>query len=420
MAKTGIHIKRANIGAVEAHNERSKEYLEALAKAKRPLYFFPDLTSNNSSWVNPRYQGKTCRELFDERLTLYGKKHHTKDGKPKKPILEDRKRVNKKTGKEYTVAGWSPIREGCPPIKEDTTFEDFKPVIDWARENGLDVIRIDLHHDEGHEEETIDKVTKGKKTERKLNRHAHVVFDWINPKTGETIKLNDAKMSELQTVLADALGMERGESKEITGVKYISHAEYREKKAEESAIRLEEGNNSLRETNITLRNNNKRLSQENASLRAENESLSIRLKEAMNQYKSASDFLAKVQKLLGPDLGTPPSHPSTQEERQSFYETIPSLPIGIWISDVKIPQSQSHSNTYVISGKINGYPTESRELSYDEARDVGRRGVPAIVSHETMFIYKFYDLIRNIAFAIWNNLMNLSNDMKQNRSQRLD
>lgn len=237
--KTGIHIVRCNVGAVESHNERRQEYLDALIDAGKPLYFFPDLTCNNSSWINPRYAGKSCQMLFDERLEWYGDKHRTKAGKPKRPILEDRVRVNKKTGKEYKVAGWSPIREGCPPIKEDTRIEDFQPVIDWARENGLDVIRIDLHHDEGHEEETIDKSTKGKKKERKLNRHAHVVFDWINPETGETVKLDDAKMSELQTVLANSLGMERGESKKVTGTGYVSHKEFREAKANKHVIELE-------------------------------------------------------------------------------------------------------------------------------------------------------------------------------------
>lgn len=250
MAKTGIKIKRANVGSVEAHNERTKEYLEGLKKAGKDIYFFPEFTSNNQSWVNPRYEGKTCKELFEDMKQLY------RDKVGQEPNLQDREIIYKKTGKKVKRAGWSPIREGCPPIKEDTAIEDFSKVIDWARANGLDVIRIDLHHDEGHvdwdeEEESKNKpkVTIMKGTEKetevcedsiKFNRHAHIVFDWVDHETGKTIKLDDKKMSELQDIMADALGMERGAKKSKTGLDHIPAAEYRERKAAEHAKAMEE------------------------------------------------------------------------------------------------------------------------------------------------------------------------------------
>ena len=233
MAKTGIKIKRCNVGSVEAHNKRTKEYLEGLEKAGKSLYYFPELSSNNVSWENPKYEGKSCAALFEEMKQLYI------DKVGQAPQLKDRERVNKKTGKKTIIAGWSPIREGCPPIKEDTTIEDFKPVVDWAHDNGLDVIRIDLHFDEGHD----DAETK----ERKLNRHAHVVFDWLDHNTGKTRKLDEAKMSELQDIMASALGMERGDPKAVTGVNHMPAAEYRERKAAETAKRLEEKAEELEE-----------------------------------------------------------------------------------------------------------------------------------------------------------------------------
>lgn len=231
MAKTGINIKRCNIGSVEQHNKRTKEYLQGLEKSGKALYFFPELTKNNKSWVNPKYEGKTCAELFEEYKELYKQKVG------QAPQLKDRTRVNKKTGKVTTIAGWSPIREGCPPIKEDTTIEDFNPIIEWAHENEIDIIRIDLHFDEGHKDEVSGKT--------KLNRHAHIVFDWVNPETGKTAKLNDEKMSELQTLLADALKMERGAKKSETNADHIPHNEYREKKAAEHILELKEEEESL-------------------------------------------------------------------------------------------------------------------------------------------------------------------------------
>lgn len=63
MAKPGIHIKRANVGSVEAHNLRTEQYLAGLKKAGVNIYFFQELSHNNRSWVNPRYKGKTCEQL---------------------------------------------------------------------------------------------------------------------------------------------------------------------------------------------------------------------------------------------------------------------------------------------------------------------------------------------------------------------
>ncbi|MCM1531060.1 MAG: hypothetical protein NC048_05580 [Bacteroides sp.] len=238
MEKTGIKIKRCNVGSVEDHNKRTEQYLDGLEKAEKRLYFFPDLTSNNVSWENPRYNGKSCQTLFNEAITLY------KEKVGQAPQLKDRDKINKKTGKKTTIAGWSPIREGCSPIKEDTSIEDFKPVVDWARGNGLDVIRIDLHFDEGH----IDAKTK----ERKLNRHAHIVFDWVDHDTGRSIKLDEKKMSELQDVMAIALGMERGTPKSETGLEHIPAAEYREMKATEETQRLEREAEELKQNNQWL------------------------------------------------------------------------------------------------------------------------------------------------------------------------
>lgn len=218
MAKTGIHIKRCNVSSVEDHNERKKNYLRKLQELGRRLYFFQDLTRLNKSWVNPNYAGKTVAQHFDEMCARY----QEKTGQA--PQLKDRERIDKKTGKVKVIAGWSPIREGCPPIKPDTTLRDFAPFVQWLRNKNLNVIRIDLHHDEGHENETGQRI---------MNHHAHVVIDWTDHHTGKTVKLSKKDMEEMQSVLADSLGMERGTPKADTGREHVDHAEWREQKAEE-------------------------------------------------------------------------------------------------------------------------------------------------------------------------------------------
>ena len=103
--------------------------------------------------------------------------------------------------------------------------------MDWYAAHGAAVIRIDLHHDEGH----TDPLTG----ERKHNHHAHVIVDYIDHTTGRSVKLTKEDISELQGVVADALHMERGTSKKLSGKEHLEAQEYREQKAGENAARLE-------------------------------------------------------------------------------------------------------------------------------------------------------------------------------------
>ena len=207
--KTGIHITACNTGSAEAHNERRKEYLERLdASGKKTYDIFRDETHLNRSWVNPDYQGRTLPE-----------------------VLEDlRREVKEKTGRAMQEKA-TPIREGVCPILPTTQLSDFGPVVEWYKAHGAAVIRIDLHHDEGH--------TDAVSGERKHNHHAHVIVDYIDHTTGRSVKLTKEDISELQGVLAAALHMERGTSKAETGAEHLAAQEYREKKAGENAARLE-------------------------------------------------------------------------------------------------------------------------------------------------------------------------------------
>ena len=245
MAKASIHFKRCNVGSVEAHNERTQEYLDGVRKSGRDLYFFQDLSHMNQSIENPKYKCMSCAEIFEQQKALYTRKTG------QKPNLKDSVITNKKTGKERVVSGWSPIREGVAPIKENTKLEDFAPFIKWCEDNGLNIIRIDLHFDEGYE---------NSKGERTYNRHAHIIVDWMDWNTGKTAKLDANKMSEAQDVIAVSLGMERGEKKVDTGRFHLNPAEFREKKAEEVRIKLEEENKQLKKDNDTLRKANTNLS----------------------------------------------------------------------------------------------------------------------------------------------------------------
>lgn len=241
--KTGGHWKPCNVGSVEAHNERQRDYLESIKKAGLNLYFFPQLSNNNSHWVSSheRYSDKTVAEVFDEMKKLY----QQKTGQP--PQLGEKTKKSKKTGREYKCAGWSPIREMCVPIKADTQIEDFDFLRKWAAKYGIEIMRIDLHKDEGyHDKET---------GEYKMNYHAHVVASFIDWETGKTVKAGKEAMSEMQTILAISLGMERGERKADTGKRYLTHQEYRGMMEEigEKKKLLQEADEKLNHFNATIK-----------------------------------------------------------------------------------------------------------------------------------------------------------------------
>ena len=227
MAKTGAHFSPCNVGSVEKHNERNPEYLKSVEASGRSLYFFQELTPNNTSWVNPDYGEKTCSDIFKDMVKLYTEKVG------QAPQLNDRERINKKTGRKYKVAGWSPIREAVIPIKADTTIEDFKPIVDWLKSKGWNVIRIDLHKDEGHKNQVTG--------ERKMNYHAHLVADCLDWKTGRTVKLSNDDMSlkGIQGIIAEALGMERGKKKEVTGAEHRDMWQQKEYAASRNFNRLD-------------------------------------------------------------------------------------------------------------------------------------------------------------------------------------
>ncbi len=214
--KTGIKFKPCNVGTAEAHNRRDRAYCEAVARKFGHTYFWDEYRHLNQSWRNPSY-AKPLPELLEDMKVLV--KQKTGRAMQCKPV----ETTDRKTGKKKTRSGCSAIREGCPPIKPDTRIEDFEPFVKWLNSYGISVISIDLHHDEGHADPDTDDLRQ--------NHHAHIIVDWLNHETGKTVKIDSNVCKEMQTVLAESLGMERGTPKEDTGIEGLSAIEYKEKMA---------------------------------------------------------------------------------------------------------------------------------------------------------------------------------------------
>lgn len=211
--KTSVHIKPCNIGQSEAHNERTKEYLAHINASK--IYIRQDLTADNQSWKSELQGNMFLQQYYD----AIGKMVKEKTGRAMQ--TKERERVNKKTGKVIKIGGCSPLREGVIVCKEDTTMEQLHHFADLCHERfGITALQIHLHRDEGHYTDPSDKKSW------KPNYHAHIVWDWMNHETGRSYKLNADDISAIQDFAAEALEMERGESKVETGAQHLERNDY--------------------------------------------------------------------------------------------------------------------------------------------------------------------------------------------------
>ena len=284
--KTGINIEKCKVGVAEKHNSRDEAYIAAVNASPNKKYsIFEDKTKTNVSWVNPDYENKTLPGLLDELRKIY------RDNVGQAPQEEDRVRqiTDKKTGMKRTVtnSGWSPIREGVCPILPTTTISDFNPFIRWLKKKGLQVVRLDLHHDEGH--------TDLETGERKYNHHAHIIIDWVDHSTGKTRKLSKIDTSEMQTQLANSLGMERGVSKTETGADHLTPDEQRAKAAAQELKNLQDKTEAAVQELQRIQNETDDAGQRLYHIQEETEGAAQELQRIQNETDNADQRLHQIQ-----------------------------------------------------------------------------------------------------------------------------
>ena len=211
--KTSINIKPCNIGSSEAHNRRTAEYITNIRKEK--FYIRTDLMAGNEAWVSPDFGEATLTDRYNQIAAM------VKEKTGRAMQTKDRERVNKKTGKVTIVRGSTPLKEGVVVIKDDTTMEQLRHFCEVCKQSwGITALQVFIHRDEGH------YGTPGDNATWKPNLHAHIVWDWMNHDTGKSCKLDEKAMSEMQTVLAECLDMERGTSKEVTGKEHLERTDF--------------------------------------------------------------------------------------------------------------------------------------------------------------------------------------------------
>lgn len=212
----------------KVHNERLSDNLD---------YVREDLSRDNLSWKNDEI---TNRHQSIVELT------------------------KEKTGRSIQAKA-TPIREAVLNIEQHHTIEDMKRLSDTLKAKyGIDCFQIFIHRDEGHwvDGEDIKPKEVRDPGKWKPNYHAHMVFDWQDKKTGKSFKLQKHEMSEIQTIVAEVLGMERGELKENSNRERLEPIEYKRQQEELKLQQLQQQNAELEQKKNEVRARIERLTEE--------------------------------------------------------------------------------------------------------------------------------------------------------------
>ncbi len=224
--KASVHVKPCNIAQSERHNRRDEEYIKSLDP--NILYVRLDLTKHNASYVAPEMQGVSLHQHLESIRVMVKKL-------TKRAMQENDVKYTDKNGKPHVRKGASPIREGVLVTEKDTKLKDvLRFTQEVEKKWGIKALQVHLHRDEGHYEVPGDENTWVP------NYHAHIIWDWMDWKTGKSIKLNDKDMSRMQDMAAEALNMERGQKKSETGLDHLNRNDFILQKQEKEKKRLEE------------------------------------------------------------------------------------------------------------------------------------------------------------------------------------
>jgi len=148
-----------------------------------------------------------------------------------KAVYNYTKRTNQKPQFKEENLRWSAVVN----IKSDTTMQDLEKLSDFLNKKyGWQCYQIAIHKDEGTPlfedlQKTIPKLDKNGNQIYKTNLHAHFEFLMLNENGITAFKKSDfgvKKMRELQTEVADLLGMKRGQ--ENSQAKRLNHQQYKQ------------------------------------------------------------------------------------------------------------------------------------------------------------------------------------------------
>ncbi|WP_321469303.1 hypothetical protein [Halarcobacter sp.] len=191
VAKSSINFQKVNIHAFK-HNAREEE------EKKKAATIFEEFTKDNEFDIGSNEALKKFNEMYK-----VAKENRLKRG------------LNKTADKKNTL--W----EAIVNLKTEHKLNDVQELAKKIeKETGFQTIQVAIHKDEGQEKE-------GKLIRK--NHHAHISFFTLDKEIGQQMyrreHMNRTKLIKLQDIVAEHLGMQRGERG--SKAKRLGHKEYK-------------------------------------------------------------------------------------------------------------------------------------------------------------------------------------------------
>ncbi|MFP6124979.1 mobilization protein [Helicobacter pylori] len=182
-------------------------------------------------------------------------------------------------------------------IKNNTTMSDLEKLAEhFEVKYGFQCYQIAIHRDEGYMDEN---------NQPHINHHAHMEFITLKKENGKNMwgQINQVKLRQIQTEIAQILGMERGTDKRVSGTERIEPRKYAQMKNQErkELESKEKELNTLKQdkTNLEKNSSNLALELEKAKDRIETlESNETTLKNDLNaKDKTINELKKQIQDL---------------------------------------------------------------------------------------------------------------------------
>lgn len=248
MAKSSIHFSIAKSNS-EAHNTRTTKL----------DYILPELEGNFESW---------SQSSIDE--------------KRKEVARHCRKTSGRKLQKNA-----EPVREAVVNLQPHHTMDDLKRLAEAIRSRfKVDCFQIHIHRDEGHYD-VVDGTPR-------INHHAHMLFDWQDKEKGTILKLNAKDLSQIQTLVAETLNMERGELRVNSNRERLEAVEYKAEKAKELVqLYKSDAEEAFTEYKETVEDSNK-LKQELKELEQKKKTSQNELRDLESEEKKLEQTISNI------------------------------------------------------------------------------------------------------------------------------
>ena len=231
---------KSKSGACSSHTQGAKANClkHNRREGKLASYVLADRTKDNITF----YEAEDIRNV----KTMKALQHRAE--------VEYTKLTGQKCQKSFT-----PYRESVLVVHDHVTpsmMEDYRKKAEAA--TGWRCVGLWYHKDEGyHRKKKKDGNTL------KLNYHIHSLWDCQDHQTGKIIRPKSRKLfSQMQDILAECVGMERGEYAALTGKEHLDRNEFILQKQREEADSLQQKYDELTQQNTELQQRNVEISEE--------------------------------------------------------------------------------------------------------------------------------------------------------------